>query len=216
MSEIKPRLVMHHNDAEETEYELTLATVIIGREPINDIMFANPEVSRRHARLTKRNQEQTYALEDLGSTNGTYVNGRRLDTAVLLKDGDIIDLGETIRLTYTSLHDRTEPAVNPPAILPKASSTLLAAEQATPKDPFPALSALSSISASPVPKSASSSKTIDEALRIPLPDPTPSVVDAEANPSQSQAPRPWWQIALPALIGLLILLFLILLLASYF
>ena len=82
MSEINPRLVVHQNDAEETEYKLTLATIVIGREPINDIMFANPEVSRRHARLTKRNQEQTYMLEDLGSTNGTYVNGRRLDTAV--------------------------------------------------------------------------------------------------------------------------------------
>jgi pSer/pThr/pTyr-binding forkhead associated (FHA) protein len=93
-----PRLVVAPGTAQEKEFELMLATVVLGREPINDLFFVHSEVSRRHARLTRRGDG--YLLEDLGSTNGTYLNGVRVDTAVFLHDGDLIDLGETVRLMY--------------------------------------------------------------------------------------------------------------------
>jgi predicted component of type VI protein secretion system len=70
----------------------------LGREAINDIPLADPEVSRRHARITY--QEGRYVLEDLGSTNGTFINGRRIANPTFLNEGDIIDVGELFSFTF--------------------------------------------------------------------------------------------------------------------
>ena len=59
------------------------------------------EISRKHARLTF--QGGKYVLEDLGSTNGTFVNGQRLAGPVVLKSGDVVSLGEQIVLMYDVL-----------------------------------------------------------------------------------------------------------------
>lgn len=79
-------------------YDLEKNELFIGRDLNNDIVINDPEVSRRHARLIL--QGKTYVLEDLGSTNGTVVNGQRLSGPYILKDGDDITLGETVNLTY--------------------------------------------------------------------------------------------------------------------
>ena len=68
----------------------------IGREAGNDLVIEDPQVSRRHARLTR--QGNSYLLEDLGSTNGTFVNGSRVTTPVLLAHNDLIGLADTIVL----------------------------------------------------------------------------------------------------------------------
>ena len=52
------------------------------------------EISRRHARIA-RTDDGTYAIEDLGSTNGTFVNGRQIVDAELLYPGDVIEVGAT-------------------------------------------------------------------------------------------------------------------------
>jgi pSer/pThr/pTyr-binding forkhead associated (FHA) protein len=70
----------------------------IGRSPANDITIADPEISRKHARLIQQGTD--YAIEDLGSTNGTFVNNRRVAGLTPLHDGDIIEFGEAIRLLY--------------------------------------------------------------------------------------------------------------------
>lgn len=72
--------------------------IFIGRDLNNDIVINDPEVSRRHAVLVL--QGSNYALEDLGSTNGCMVNGRPLVGTYLLNPGDVITLGETIKLVY--------------------------------------------------------------------------------------------------------------------
>lgn len=69
--------------------------VIIGRSPGSDIVIADDFISSRHARVIPSGDE--ILLEDLGSTNGTIVNGRRVFAPVSLKPGDNIDLG-TVRL----------------------------------------------------------------------------------------------------------------------
>jgi hypothetical protein len=79
-------------------YALEKTEMFIGRDLDNDIVINDPEVSRRHARLFL--QGKTYVLEDLGSTNGTVVNGQRLMGPYILKDGDAITLGEVVNLTY--------------------------------------------------------------------------------------------------------------------
>ncbi len=70
----------------------------IGRDSSNGVAINDAEISRRHARLNF--QGGKYVLEDLGSTNGTFVNGQRLAGPVVLKPGDVVSLGEQIVLMY--------------------------------------------------------------------------------------------------------------------
>ena len=66
--------------------------VVIGRTPGCDIVIADDYVSSQHARITPTGDG--ILLEDLGSTNGTVVNGELIDAAVSLAAGDEIALGE--------------------------------------------------------------------------------------------------------------------------
>src|SRR5918997_24318 len=66
---------------------------VIGREG-TDIVLADPEVSRRHAAI--RAHGEGIAIEDLGSTNGTYVNDQRVQGTQPLSDGDTVRLGNTV------------------------------------------------------------------------------------------------------------------------
>ncbi len=77
-------------------FELDQDSYTIGREAGNEIVIEDAQVSRRHATLTR--QGTTYLLEDIGSTNGTYVNGKRVTAPVLLSNGDMIGLADTIVL----------------------------------------------------------------------------------------------------------------------
>ncbi|CUS49000.1 MAG: ABC-type efflux pump hybrid permease / ATPase [Idiomarinaceae bacterium HL-53] len=65
--------------------------VIIGRNPDADVYVAHPSVSWRHAKLTKSGEN--YVIEDLGSTNGTYVNGVLIKNPTQLRKNDEILLG---------------------------------------------------------------------------------------------------------------------------
>ena len=67
----------------------------IGREGC-DVVVADPEVSRRHAHI--RIDGAATAIEDLGSTNGTFVNGRRAHGATVLNVGDELRFGNTVWL----------------------------------------------------------------------------------------------------------------------
>jgi predicted component of type VI protein secretion system len=65
----------------------------IGREGC-DVNLMDPEVSRRHAAI--RDQGGSLGIEDLGSTNGTFVNGKRISSVTALNDGDEVRLGNTV------------------------------------------------------------------------------------------------------------------------
>ena len=82
-------------------YELTQVETVIGREEDAQIVIPNPAISRHHARLT--NQAGHYFIEDLGSANGTFVNGQRLTGAQALNPGDRIALGESTVLEFEAL-----------------------------------------------------------------------------------------------------------------
>ncbi|MCI1667897.1 MAG: FHA domain-containing protein [Olsenella sp.] len=71
-----------------------LGPVIVGRSPSSDIVIDEPYVSATHARFTI--QGPALVLEDLGSTNGTMVNGHVIDQPVTLRDGDEVQVGDTI------------------------------------------------------------------------------------------------------------------------
>ena len=80
-------------------FTLLTTAAVIGRDPMADIVISDPEVSRQHARLT--HSEDGYRIQDLGSTNGTFVNGQRLaGEPFLLHAGQEILLGSSIILLY--------------------------------------------------------------------------------------------------------------------
>jgi ABC transport system ATP-binding/permease protein len=81
-----------------TLMSLPRKTMRIGRSADNDLVLSDLEVSRRHAEL-RRLPSGDYEITDLGSHNGTYVNGRRVSAQVLTAD-DIVGIGRsTFRLT---------------------------------------------------------------------------------------------------------------------
>jgi len=73
--------------------------VIVGRSPGSDIVIAATYVSGRHARFNLMGQN--LFVEDLGSTNGTAVNGHRIANPVALHDRDVVNVGDvTIRVRF--------------------------------------------------------------------------------------------------------------------
>jgi len=108
MSESEALLVVERGPVPSTQIPLTGDQLTIGRSAGNDLVLADPEVSRRHTRILRR--ADGFAVEDAGSTNGTFVNGQRISHLTLLQDGDTIDLGDTVRLRFMSLAQDTPPA----------------------------------------------------------------------------------------------------------
>jgi FHA domain len=84
--------------------------LVVGRHAAGAGRLAeDEEISRSHARITRESGGHC-AIEDLGSTNGTFVNGLRIRTPQMLSEGDIIELGAT------TLAVRDLPPVMPPAV----------------------------------------------------------------------------------------------------
>lgn len=95
------QLTMRSGPNPGTVYALDSDQISIGRDSANEIPVNDAEVSRRHSRLTF--QGGKYVLEDLGSTNGTFVNGQRLTSPRVLKSGEVISLGEQIVFVYEAV-----------------------------------------------------------------------------------------------------------------
>lgn len=78
-------------EGKETEYELTEGQNLIGRRPDCTIEITDPTVSGRHAVIQREGGE--YVLQDVGSSNGTFVNQQRIEEPVRLKHNDAILFG---------------------------------------------------------------------------------------------------------------------------
>ena len=90
------QLVMRTGPNPGKVYELSKTELYLGRDINNDIIVNDAEISRKHARLLLT--AGGYVLEDLGSTNGTFVNGQRLMGPHVLRPGETIMLGENVSL----------------------------------------------------------------------------------------------------------------------
>ena len=74
------------------QYELHRSEMVVGRSPDNAIAIHSRSLSRRHSRFSCRNGR--LLIDDLGSTNGTMVNGRRVDAEHELHHGDLVLIGD--------------------------------------------------------------------------------------------------------------------------
>ena len=79
-------------------WQLAEGDNVIGRDPRSDIWLDAPGVSRRHAMIRVDSRNRRVLLEDLGSTNGTFVRRASVDAALALTDGDVVQVG-TVDLT---------------------------------------------------------------------------------------------------------------------
>jgi hypothetical protein len=91
---IRPRLVVvaAMNVPPGTEFEIG-DSATMGRAPSSDVPIEDPFASSAHARIFPRGQFMY--IEDMGSTNGTYLNGRQLRRPEQLKTADTVRIGET-------------------------------------------------------------------------------------------------------------------------
>lgn len=79
-------------------FPLELEEILLGRDLANDITIGDPEISRRHVRFFMR--DDNIFMEDLGSTNGTFLNSERISSPKQLRVGDVITLGENVVLVF--------------------------------------------------------------------------------------------------------------------
>jgi pSer/pThr/pTyr-binding forkhead associated (FHA) protein len=115
----------------------------LGRSRSNAIVLSDSKVSRNHARLDP--VRSTYILTDLGSANGTFVNGVRITQPVRLRDGDSLQVGDTQLVFHT----------RPPTHSPQAAHV----EEYSPPSPFPVVDPGSASDASPL--------SVDQRVKLP-------------------------------------------------
>ncbi len=142
-------------------FDLVKDVLTIGRDMNNDVVINDAEVSRNHGRLTS--QSGGYLIEDLASTNGTFVNGQRLIGPKLLNPGDVVGLGETIVIEYSYVADAGA------TVVASAPPPRMMAEPPTAPPPQ-----------APVPPP----------MMAPEPPPPPPMMAPEPSPAPMMAPDP--------------------------
>jgi pSer/pThr/pTyr-binding forkhead associated (FHA) protein len=137
------RIVLKSGPTPGKAFPLEKPEMFIGRDLANEIVINDPEVSRRHARLYLQNNY--YVLEDMGSTNGTSVNGQRLTGPYLLRPGEQITFGERVNLVFesavppaTQATESVQQATYPTPQAPSAQPTYYPTPPAAPYNPPPA------------------------------------------------------------------------------
>ncbi|HMS00744.1 MAG TPA: winged helix-turn-helix domain-containing protein [Anaerolineales bacterium] len=100
-----PLLIAEDGPLKGKRWQLSQA-IVLGRESTCDVVVADRQISRFHARMTPTTEG--VMLEDLGSKNGTYHNGMMLSAPVMLQDGDRLAVGIAQQFTYLT-SDATMP-----------------------------------------------------------------------------------------------------------
>lgn len=110
--------------------------IIVGRGEQTDVRLVDDTISRHHAKFV-RSLDGTVHVVDLGSTNGTFVNGNRADVAVL-SEGDLVEIGDAV-LRFTRREpgaDVTESVANAGGASASAANSPVAGETAVNKRPL--------------------------------------------------------------------------------
>ncbi len=102
-----PKLLISLPDAGEVVHELSESTVTIGRVEDNALQIDDASVSSHHAEIRKTGAG--YVLKDLGSTNGTFINGEPLSGEHTLEAGDRVVFGKIEASYATEESERSKP-----------------------------------------------------------------------------------------------------------
>ena len=95
------KLSIEDDQGNKTVVNLVRDEYSVGRAEDNTVRLTERNISRRHARISR--QGDAYLIEDLGSTNGTFINAERVAGKVPLTAGDLIELGTAVTLSYDTL-----------------------------------------------------------------------------------------------------------------
>src|ERR671934_2865211 len=116
-----PELIVNYPDRAPERLQLGRLRITIGRSARNDVCIPDPFASRVHAEV--RREGDQYFLQDLGSANGTYYNGARLDQTVPLTSGGRVQIGETEIIFRDEAAERAPaaPTIDENAPLPEAT-----------------------------------------------------------------------------------------------
>ncbi|MDQ3299521.1 MAG: FHA domain-containing protein, partial [Myxococcota bacterium] len=87
-------IIIQEKGGEQRRMVFNKPEVTIGRVQGNDIVLPKGNVSKRHARIVLKDGK--FIIVDLKSTNGTYVNGRKITSPLVVKDSDKIYVGDFI------------------------------------------------------------------------------------------------------------------------
>lgn len=95
-----PHLIVRDASGNDREVEIVKTPFTLGRQSDNDLVLLDNRISRRHARIV--HDERGYVLEDAESRHGTFVNGEKVASCVVLKAGDQISLGvmDTYQISF--------------------------------------------------------------------------------------------------------------------
>ncbi len=91
-----PTLIVQRQDQPDQEFRWEQPALMIGRDPANDLVIDHKLASRRHARFEQ--DESGFYIRDLDSTNGTYLNGQRINGAQLLRNNDEVWVADTVMI----------------------------------------------------------------------------------------------------------------------
>jgi DNA-binding response OmpR family regulator len=95
-----PVLIAQTGKLDGVRWPLDKSQMLLGRSPECDLVVADRQISRVHARI--RQAAEGWVLEDLGSKNGTYLNGSLVKEPVVLQDGDVIQLALAAKFIFVS------------------------------------------------------------------------------------------------------------------
>jgi hypothetical protein len=115
------QLVMHAGPTPGKTYLIDQPEIIIGRDLRSNIVINDVEVSRSHCRVST--YENGIYIEDLNSTNGTFINGNRITKSTSIKSGDILKIGETVTMVMEKIaveEEKTIASPQSPAYIPVA------------------------------------------------------------------------------------------------
>jgi len=102
-------LLVQEGNSPKTQWPLSKPTMIVGRENDSDIQIDDRQVSRRHAEIIQT--DEGYMLRDLGSKNGTYLNGEAISGEPrLIRNGDELGIALCAKLTFIA-DDATAPII---------------------------------------------------------------------------------------------------------
>ncbi len=102
LAEIIPAISINYLDSGEQTTTFSQHEITVGRDPGNDLVITDDTVSSHHARLSHRHRQ--WWLEDLQSTNGTFLNNERIYNPTVVVSGDEVILGNvSLLIMVTSI-----------------------------------------------------------------------------------------------------------------